>query len=293
MVFEAVVSSSESPSWADLAAWTEQWERALHLAGRSGRAKAATVTLESAEATDHDAAVVRVRVGLSLVPAQRDELGSTAETGSLIPRLSGALSVLGSGGARPVRAAGLAETVRMAYDPTVVGFITESRLGAGSRLTWRDATAAHVREAWDHVAHDGAVSVSWMLADRDGFDAPIVAADWLSPHSMTVRRRVGLLYRWDRSGGLERLGLVATATALGKSALQSADSTALAVSGAQRLSLRRAYGAQAPAFAAALPLGLEVPGDLRLPLPVRAWQQSRSAKARRGRTFARGARSAR
>ncbi|HSA51313.1 MAG TPA: SCO6880 family protein, partial [Yinghuangia sp.] len=69
--------------------------------------------------------------------------------------------------------------------------------------------------------------------------------------------------------GLVRFGLLATATVLDKEDLTIAAAAMDNLSAASRLRLRRVYGSQASAFAAALPLGLVLPNHLKVPQQIR------------------------
>lgn len=69
--------------------------------------------------------------------------------------------------------------------------------------------------------------------------------------------------------GLVRFGLLATATVLDKADLPVASAAMDNLAASSRLRLRRVYGSQASAFAAALPLGLVLPNHLKVPQQVR------------------------
>jgi hypothetical protein len=60
-----------------------------------------------------------------------------------------------------------------------------------------------------------------------------------------------------------------TATVMSGDELSSAAAAIDALAPAARVQLRRAYGAQASAFAAALPLGIVLPSHLRVPAIIR------------------------
>ncbi|MCF2526728.1 SCO6880 family protein [Yinghuangia soli] len=69
--------------------------------------------------------------------------------------------------------------------------------------------------------------------------------------------------------GLVRFGLLATATVLDQADLQVAAAAMDNLAASSRLRLRRVYGSQASAFAAALPLGLVLPNHLKVPQQIR------------------------
>ena len=72
-----------------------------------------------------------------------------------------------------------------------------------------------------------------------------------------------------QGAGLVRFGLIATATVLATSDLELAGVAMENMGNASRITLRPAYGCQASAFAATLPLGLVLPSHLRVPQVVR------------------------
>jgi hypothetical protein len=72
-----------------------------------------------------------------------------------------------------------------------------------------------------------------------------------------------------QGAGLVRFGLIATATVLATSDLELAGVAMENMASASRITLRPAYGCQASAFAATLPLGLVLPSHLRVPQAIR------------------------
>ena len=72
-----------------------------------------------------------------------------------------------------------------------------------------------------------------------------------------------------QGAGLVRFGLIATATVLADGDLELAGVAMENMGSASRIILRPAYGCQASAFAATLPLGLVLPGHLRVPQAIR------------------------
>ncbi|MFI2373181.1 SCO6880 family protein [Streptomyces sp. NPDC018833] len=69
--------------------------------------------------------------------------------------------------------------------------------------------------------------------------------------------------------GVVRFGMLVTATVTERDELDRAAAAIGNISAPARVALRRVYGAQASAFAAALPLGLVLPHHLRVPQAVR------------------------
>jgi hypothetical protein len=72
-----------------------------------------------------------------------------------------------------------------------------------------------------------------------------------------------------QGAGLVNFGLVVTATVNAVDRLPDAVAAVEQTSGAARLLLRRAYGAQDTAFAASLPIGLVLPRHALLPSEIR------------------------
>lgn len=69
--------------------------------------------------------------------------------------------------------------------------------------------------------------------------------------------------------GVVRFGMLVTATVTQREDIERAAAAISNISAPARVTLRRVYGAQASAFAAALPLGIVVPHHLRVPQAVR------------------------
>ncbi|GAA1750946.1 YtxH domain-containing protein [Aeromicrobium alkaliterrae] len=74
-----------------------------------------------------------------------------------------------------------------------------------------------------------------------------------------------------RGAGLTDFALIATATVLDESRMTDAAVALESLSATARLLMRPAYGSQAPAFAAGLPLGLVLPAHSRVPIEVREY----------------------
>jgi hypothetical protein len=72
-----------------------------------------------------------------------------------------------------------------------------------------------------------------------------------------------------QGAGLVRFGLIATATVLATSDLELAGVAMENMGNASRITLRPAYGCQASAFAATLPLGIVLPSHVRVPRAIR------------------------
>lgn len=72
-----------------------------------------------------------------------------------------------------------------------------------------------------------------------------------------------------RGAGLVRFGIVITATATGTTQLDQATTAIEHLAGSSRLAVRVAYGQQASAFIAGLPLGVVLAGHVRVPDAIR------------------------
>lgn len=114
-----------------------------------------------------------------------------------LPGLYGTLPNTGAGGAAPVDAQRLCEIVRAAYDPAAAETIDTSRAaGETAVLGWDDVGPATAHALPRSYQHDGAVSVTWEMADAPRTAVvETVLAELLAPHRDIPRKRVTLLYR--------------------------------------------------------------------------------------------------
>ncbi|WBB58519.1 hypothetical protein O7599_23130 [Streptomyces sp. WMMC500] len=116
--------------------------------------------------------------------------------GTRLPGLTAGLSMTGAGAAVPMTATELAESVRVAYDPTVAPLVEEARATGGTGLTWDQAGPMAAQEAWDHYRHDGAFSVTWAMTEApQGEVFSNVLTGLVQPNRDIARKRVTLLYR--------------------------------------------------------------------------------------------------
>ncbi|MEU5959210.1 SCO6880 family protein [Streptomyces sp. NPDC047525] len=117
--------------------------------------------------------------------------------GNRLPGLAERLAMTGAGVARPMTAVELAEAVRVAYDPSVATLVEEARnTPEGSGLTWDNAGPVAAEESADLYRHDGAYSVSWLMAAAPrGAVLSSVLTGFLQPAEDIARKRVTLLYR--------------------------------------------------------------------------------------------------
>jgi len=228
---------------------------------------------------------------------------------SRLPGLLAGLSGTGAGEITPLSAAGLARTVRVAYDPAVADELDAAAAsGQDMPVTWDEAGPVAAVEAFESYRHDSAASVTWSMVDapRGAVTSRVLAA-LLGECKGALRKRVTLTFRPHRAGdaaaivdadvrtaigwegarageakatetaalaaarqtareeaagaGLTRFALLVTVTA-DPAALEQVAEQAVQLGRASRLRLRRCYGSQAAAFAAALGVGLVLPAHV-------------------------------
>lgn len=264
-------------------------------------------------------AQVSTRVALTYAAAprpgtkKRSQEEMAREIGARLPGLARNLAMTGAGTARALSAAQLSEAVRVAYDPAAQALLEDSH-AAGEQLDWNDAGPAATQEAWDHLAHDSGVSITWAMSEAPrGEVLSNVMTGLVAPHQDISRKRVTFLYRpYDpgtaatlverdrkdarfritnnnaaardtvavaaadqsareeaKGAGLIRFAMLVTATVRSKEELPAAAAAIDTLAPPARVQLRRVYGAQASAFAAALPLGIVLPDHLQVPALVR------------------------
>ena len=119
------------------------------------------------------------------------------EVGVRLPGLYGTLPNTGAGGAAPVDAQRLCEIVRAAYDPAAAETIENARAaGTTAALRWDDVGPASAHALPRSYHHDGAISVTWEMADAPRTAVvETVLGELLAPHRDIPRKRVTLLYR--------------------------------------------------------------------------------------------------
>ena len=353
------------PSQID--AWVARWGHWLATLGDEPGLEAASVTIESSADTgarlrrelDENAApdapefaargggggggggpssgsVIRAYVALtySAQPDGSSRVRGAEEMGrALAPRvasLASTLSETGAGAVHPVSAAGLAEFVRVAYDPESAAAIDDARArGNDAAIRWPDAGPQAHEAGWSSYRHDSGHSVSWVMTSAPNVNITADAlAGLLQSSEVVARKRVTLIYRpIDRAraaaithsdlraarfnattssnpmagevlaaerarvaseeqaagAGLVNFGMlvtltmtrqqIAAAVEAGERGLAWVEAVAEAelTKHAQSASvlLRRAYGSQDVAFAAALPLGHVLSKHLAAPAEVR------------------------
>ncbi|MBT2418030.1 hypothetical protein J7F01_08775 [Streptomyces sp. ISL-22] len=118
--------------------------------------------------------------------------------------------------------------------------------------------------------HDPAAAAR--VVERDRKDALFKAQQAKVQHardSVAVRAADQAAREEATGAGVVRFGMLVTATVTQRDELERAAAAIGNISAPARVALRRVYGSQASAFAAALPLGIVLPHHLRVPQAVR------------------------
>jgi hypothetical protein len=145
--------------------------------------------------------IARVAVTYAAAPhpgaRRRDRETMAREIGSRLPGLSSHLGMTGAGEARPMTSQRLAETIRVAYDPSVQALVEKLQTSStGTGITWEDAGPVAAQESWGHYIHDSAASITWGMTEAPrGEVFSGVLTSLLAPHQDIARKRVTLLYR--------------------------------------------------------------------------------------------------
>ena len=148
------------------------------------------------------AADLKARIALTyrMSAAGGRKLSATEKAQELAVRLPGLYRVLantGAGAAAPADAQRLCEIVRAAYDPACADTIEDARAaGTTAALRWDDVGPASAQALARSYHHDGAVSVTWEMAEAPrNAVLETVLGELLAPHRDIARKRVTLLYR--------------------------------------------------------------------------------------------------
>jgi hypothetical protein len=138
------------------------------------------------------ASCVAARLTLTLDPLRGTRTRGVAEAVAEVMRAIGGLPVASAGADVLRRATGtdLIRIVRTAFDPDTA-VIPSAEF---DQLTWADTGPVTVSDEFDHLVHDGAYSVSWVLLEAPRQKVPhSVLLPLLSPGQH--RRRVTLCFR--------------------------------------------------------------------------------------------------
>ncbi len=118
---------------------------------------------------------------------------------------------------------------------------------------------------------DSGVAAALVEADVRNADFRVASAQRPTARMLREQRAAHATAEEEaRGAGLVDFGMLVTATVLEEDALADAEATIDNLAATARVTLRRAYGSQDSAFAAALPLGLVLPAHLKVPAQVRA-----------------------
>lgn len=259
-----VIAAEHGDPVADVSDWAATWSDVVASLGDHPRLVAATTT------TQVDPAGARRHIGLTwrtTPEGRRPRLrpGAAAATeaavlvGGTLPKVCSTLESALDAAVAPLTAQALSGLVRSAYDPSVARLVDTMPDSEGPK--WSQAAPRSSADTWDHLVHDGCASVSWVMSGVPAHE-PLagLVTDGL-PGATTTR--LSLLHR--RSAAKWRAGTAMLLTATYPTVRQARDAALDHLSLGTQVRLRRAYGCQAAAFAAALPLGVPVPVGLRPP----------------------------
>lgn len=117
--------------------------------------------------------------------------------------------------------------------------------------------------------HDGAEAVRIVERDRKDARFKITGPNAAARDAVAVAAADQSAREEAKGAGLTRFALLVTATVLDPADLPAAAAAIDVLAPPARIRLRRVYGAQAAAFAAALPIGIVLPAHLMVPQSVR------------------------
>lgn len=183
------------------------------------------------------------------------------QIGRRLPLLLHQLRAAGAGTGRAMTAAELAETVRVAYDPAAAALLDRARgarpsggphdeADAVSRtpvVSWEDAGPVAQVEAWDHLRHDSAASITWQMVDvPHGAVTSRLLEQLLAPDERLARKRVTLIYRPHDAASAARVADADVRTAIGHATRRAGEGRAtetLALASARQSAAEQAAGA--------------------------------------------------
>jgi hypothetical protein len=195
-------------------------------------------------------------------PAVRSPQEMAAHIGRRLPLLLHQLRSVGAGTGAAMTAAELAETVRVAYDPAASTLLDQARAqqarqqhahGLSPHATrpalvhWQDAGPVAQVEAWDHLRHDSAASITWQMVDvPHGAVQSRVLEQLLEADEHLARKRVTLIYRPHDAASAARVADADVRTAVGRASLRKGEVRAgesLALASARQTASEQASGA--------------------------------------------------
>lgn len=128
-------------------------------------------------------------------PARAEEMADLLV--ERLPGLCASLTRTGAGRVTPMTPEQVVAVIRGAWDPPAVGlFEAAAAAGLPHGIDLPDAGPSAVRDEWDHLIHDQAVSCTWRMTSTPPEGVPAeVLAPLLDPHPGLLRKRVTLIYR--------------------------------------------------------------------------------------------------
>ena len=244
VLLECPVDSAGLVDPDTLAGWTEAWGHWLASLPHESQVHAATVTVESAPDTGQALVAETTRLAHPGAPTLAAEflaevattwpgqsqatrvwvaiVFTTARPGQrpatpgqmcdlITERLPGLCASLargtGAGQVAPMTPDQIVAIARTAYDPGAAGlFDAAAAAGIDHGLTWAQAGPVAADEAWDHLRHDGATSITYKMTSAPAGDVPArVLAPLLDPTPGLARKRVTLIYRHHQAAEAARI----------------------------------------------------------------------------------------
>jgi hypothetical protein len=195
--------------------------------------------------------------GRRRAPAVRSPQEMAAQIGRRLPLLLHQLRSVGAGTSAAMTAAELAETVRVAYDPAASTLLDRARAQQAREVgphaarpplvDWQDAGPVAQVEAWDHLRHDSAASITWQMVDvPHGAVQSRVLEQLLEADEHLARKRVTLIYRPHDPASAARVADADVRTAVGRASLRKGEVRAgesLALASARQSASEQASGA--------------------------------------------------
>lgn len=177
------------------------------------------------------------------------------QIGRRLPLLLHQLRSVGAGTGVAMTVEQVAETVRVAYDPAAGVRLDRARGQQAQRtgeqpvplVDWSDAGPVAQVEAWDHLRHDSAASITWQMVDvPHGAVQSRVLEQLLQPDEHLARKRVTLIYRPHDPASAARVADADVRTAVGRANLRSGEGRAaesLGLTAARQAAAEQAAGA--------------------------------------------------
>lgn len=180
-----------------------------------------------------------------------------AQVGRRLPLLLHQLRAAGAGTGRAMTVAEVAETVRVAYDPAAAALLDRARAeqpvddaDVAARpplVSWEDAGPVAQVEAWDHLRHDSAASITWQIVDvPHGAVTCRILEQLLAADQQLARKRVTLIYRPHDAASAARVADADVRTAIGQATRRAGEGRAsetLALVSARQSAAEQAAGA--------------------------------------------------